>query len=175
MRSFCDALHFERMANQVNPSSLEDDSDNSKSELNDFNWSLRPVSTFFSLIGIDLPPCHKNRVFRWFAFIFNLSVHLYLIVFLACDALRISNLITNKFSFTHTWNLITDYCNFTVHALGVHWILLTVTRVKWLRFWSLLTQIAERVESNGTLILKFRRVSYYLIAYILTQVSGPIT
>ena len=176
------------MTNQVKPfkqiSINGDDDEERNSTTLDFDWSLRPLSLWLSLIGVDLPPRHRNRVIRWSAVLLNVFLHVYLVVFLGRNMHDISISLAKAFSFTHMWNLIVDYANFSVHAIGVHLSLLIVTRVKWITFWSLLIQTASCISNlsvgslpppdaagGALLVLKLRRFSYLGLAYILIQVS----
>jgi hypothetical protein len=178
------------MANQVKPFQHSiDDAINKEnnSTILDLNWSLGPLSLWMSLIGVDLPPRHRNPLVRWLAILFNIVLHLYLVIFLGCNLHDISHSMISTFSFTHLWNLIADYANFTVHAIGVHLSLLIVTRVKWITFWPILTQTTScisRTSKNSSsvdillpqatasfILLKLRRFSYLGLVYIFIQVN----
>ena len=150
------------------------------SEIEDFDWSIRPIITFMRIVGLDLNWSMSTLIWRrWSSVFFGLLVlvsnvvfGMYLMVVLAINISRVSNLYgwADSQSWTSSLHTFIDFANYTFHTLSVHLIVCSFSRKRWPE----LIASVQSVQSHLKAIpcVRLRKLSIALLLYVLTTVRS---
>ena len=150
------------------------------SEIEDFDWSIRPIITFMRIVGLDLNWSMSTSSWRrWSSVFFGLLVlvanvvsGMYLMVVLLSSITHVSNLYgwADSQSWTSSLHTFIDFANYTFHTLSVHLIVCSFSRKRWPE----LIASVQSVQSHLKAIPfgRLRKLSIALLLYVLTTVRS---
>lgn len=140
---------------------------------------LIPLVVFFRLLGIELDPsvscCHLSRknlyFFRSIGFLLFLISVFSNIYFTALSFDRqffMKDSIKETSSASRMWNMIIDFGSHNILVIGVHGVLLFITRqTKWKLLWDNLQQLTKDHSHPEDLKTKCRRVIGIGIVFLI--------
>ena len=149
-----------------------------------WSWSIQPLVTWFRILGVNLPEsCSTSRqhwcsrtfniVYGIFCFVANLLGQFEILYYMHVKRMEGKLQLAGEVPFnteTATWNLIIDFCNYAIHGVGSHIILLLVIRPRWSGVMEIFQQCHFAFSNQS--FNRIRKISFLGIAYIVFLVSA---
>lgn len=168
------------MATRVSPS-LHDEQHVRRTK--NWFWSIRPLILWMRILGVDLPDAStsSSRRHRWPMYIYGLvcfSTHAFSQVnivhslvfkreYINCndnpDGLPLYDTVTA------TWNWIIDFINYAVYGIGIHFMLLTLIRLRWNGLGNTFHPYQNVFTDEN--YDRLRKVSSFCVAYVILLVN----
>ena len=169
------------MATRVSPS-LHDEQHVRRTK--NWFWSIRPLILWMRILGVDLPDAStsSSRRHRW------LLMSIYGLVCFSTHAFSQVNIVHSLVfkreyincndnpdglplydTVTATWNWIIDFINYAVYGIGIHFMLLTLIRLRWNGLGNTFHQYQNVFTDEN--YDRLRKVSSICVAYVILLVN----
>jgi hypothetical protein len=137
-------------------------------------WSIRPLVIWLRVIGVDFSVLSISSIRRWlilvyraFCFLLHFSCQINNLHF-GYNTLLVEE--HNHFgsTTTSTWNTFIDFINYFVHGVGIHIMLLTVIRTRWINMMDIFQRLHDIFTEEN--YIRIRKLSYWGIIYVILVV-----
>ena len=153
-------------------------------------WSIRPLVIWIRILGVDLPADISNSIYSCCRCGFIL-LRIYGVIcllfraigeiekclfFLYCKKTTFERVggVNYEWTTTATWNVIIDFTNYAVRSLGIHVMLVTVIRTRWIHFLMEISQRSTFVFTDENYV-RLRRISFLGVVYVILLASAVIS
>lgn len=148
------------------------------SNIINLNWSLKPMVRWMNLVGVAPfeagdtgKSCSLKYIVRVIMFMSVVAIHFCLVIHTFLNARILSTFYVHGVSITTlAWNYIIDNLNLTSYTVVGHVVLFLVTR-SWLDVIDSFKELDKHLAPVVDIYPKCRRVSIYLIIYVIISVS----
>ncbi|XP_057368100.1 uncharacterized protein LOC130689104 [Daphnia carinata] len=141
-----------------------------------FDWSLKPMTVWFQLFGLQPPIINKDQKDRRFLLLIPVTIIFYVLT-IGCNTFVMSQTkwiieTKNYTSITQDWNSIINQVNYCFLTTTTHSALLFVSYfMSWKRLTDLLRRLEQGAQFDNSHYKKFRRIFQIGSWFVLIEIA----